>query len=137
MAVALDSDALIAFLDRSDALHKPADAHIRSLSESQAFWVSVITYAEVLTGARLGHHDMETISGFFGNFVSRVVPTDVRVADRAAELRADNRYLKMPDALIVATADVEEGVELLLTGDKKLARIEGLDCEVRVLRPPA
>lgn len=57
MAVVLDSDAVVGFLDRDDALHTAADAAIRDVIGEHRILVSAVTYAEVLTGARLGHHD--------------------------------------------------------------------------------
>jgi hypothetical protein len=36
-----------------------ADAAIRELVRTERLLVSVVTYAEVLTGAQLGHHDEE------------------------------------------------------------------------------
>lgn len=63
MAVVLDSGAVVGFLDRDDALHDAADAAVRDLVRRQRLLVSVVTYAEVLTGARLGHHDEDHVRG--------------------------------------------------------------------------
>jgi predicted nucleic acid-binding protein len=136
VAVVLDSDAVVGFLDRSDALHKTADAAIRKLAAKQPIRVSVITYAEVITGAQLGHHDEERVRGFFAEVVSRIVPVSVEIADRAAELRARAIALKIPDALIVASAETEPEVDLLLSGDRDLAKLRGLRCKVRLLSTP-
>lgn len=131
--VALDSDAVVGFLDRSDGLHQAADATIRELAVEHRLAVSVITYAEVLTGVRLGHHSEEKVAGFFREAVSEIFPVKIEVADRASALRARNRSLRMPDALIVATADLEPGVNLLLTGDQGILKVKGLDCDIRLL----
>lgn len=136
MAVVLDSDAVFGFLDRSDALHKAADAAIRKLAAKQPILVSVITYAEVITGARLGHHDEERVRGFFAEVVSRIVPVSVEIVDVAAELGARAKALKMPDALIVASAETEPEVDLLLSGDRDLAKLRSLRCKVRLLSTP-
>jgi hypothetical protein len=61
------------------------------------------------------------------------VPVDVDIADRAAELRAGTKSLQMPDTLIVATADLDSEVALLLTGDRAVSRLKGLRCDVRLL----
>ncbi len=137
MAVVLDSDALVGFLDRSDALHEAADAAVRELAAKQPILVSVITYAEVTTGAKLGHHDERRVSGFFAEVVSGVIPVSVEIADRAAELRSRAKSLKLPDALIVASAESEPEVELLLSGDRDLAKLRGLRCDVRLLSAAA
>jgi predicted nucleic acid-binding protein len=92
-----------------------------------------VTYAEVMTGARLGHHDEAAVGGFFAELISAVLPVDVVVADRAAELRSRFRSLRMPDALILASADNEPGVELIITADQQMAEVSGLTCTVRLL----
>lgn len=133
MAVVLDSNVVIGFLDRSDDLHDAADATVRELLGSHRLFVSVITYAEVLTGARLGHHDERHAAGFFSDLVSSVVPVDVAIGDCAARLRAETKALSMPDALIAATAEVGDEVELLVSGDSTVARAKALGCPVRLL----
>lgn len=133
MGVVLDSDAVVGFLDGADALHEAADAAIRDLVREQRLLVSVVTYAEVLTGARLGHHDEDRVTGFFTELISGVLPVDVAVADKAADLRAESKSLRMPDALILATADIDPEVELMVTGDVKIAKVPDLSCQVRLL----
>jgi len=134
VAVVLDSGAVIGFLDRRDALHEAADASIRELVRESPLTVSAVTYAEVLTGVRLGHHAEEAVKGFFTDLISAVHSVDVAVADRAAELRAASKALRMPDALILATAETVPEVELLVTGDAGMARAPGIGCAVRLLR---
>ncbi len=133
MAVVLDSDVLVGFIDRSDALHEAADAALREIAATQPLFVSVLTYAEVLAGARIGHHSPAQVGGFFEDVVSQVIPVDVEIADRAASLRAGARALKMPDALIVASAETHPAVELLLSADRDRAKLRDLRCEVRHL----
>lgn len=133
MAVVLDSDAVVGFLDRDDALHDAADTAIRDLVREQRLIVSVVTYAEVLTGARLGHHDEEHVKGFFAGLISEVLPVDVAVADMAAELRSRRKSLKMPDALILASAEIHPEIDLIVTGDIQVAKVSRLSCKVRLL----
>lgn len=134
MAVVLDSDAVVGFLDREDAIHKTADAAIRELIREQRLLVSAVSYAEVLTGARLGHHDEDQVQGFFAQLISEVLPVDLAVADKAAELRSRLKSLRMPDALILATAETSPDVDLIVTGDAHVPKVPGLDCAVRLLR---
>ena len=115
--ILLDSAAVAWFLDGGDALHAAADARIRALAGRELLVVSVITYAGLHTGANLGHHARSTIGGFFAELIDEVHPVDIAVAERAAELRAQTS-LKMPDALILATADVHQ-VDLVETGDAR------------------
>jgi predicted nucleic acid-binding protein len=133
VAVVLDSDAVVGFVDGTDALHGAADAAVRDIAGKQRLVVSVVTYAEVVTGARIGHHDLDAVAGFLADVISRIVPVDVEIADRAAELRAGTRSLRMPDALIVATAELDPEADVLLTGDRQVAKLRGLGCDVRLL----
>jgi predicted nucleic acid-binding protein len=133
VAVVLDSDAVVGFLDRDDALHEAADTAIRDVIGEHRILVSAVTYAEVLTGARLGHHDEVAVGGFFTELISAILPVDVAVADRAADLRSRFNSLRMPDALILASADTEASVELIITGDQQIAKVSGLSCTVRLL----
>ena len=133
MAVVLDSGVVVGFLDRGDALHGAADAAIRELVRGQRLLASVVTYAEVLTGARLGHHDEGDVAGFFAGLLSGVLPVDVDVADKAADLRARVKSLRMPDALILATAETDPDVDLIVTGDRQLTKVSGLRVGVRLL----
>jgi predicted nucleic acid-binding protein len=134
VAVVLDSDAVVGFLDRQDALHDAADVAIRELVSEQRLLVSVVTYAEVLTGAALGHHDEDQVRGFFAKLISEVLPVDMTVADKAAEFRSRLKPLRMPDALILATAETNPNVDLLVTGDAQVSKVRGLDCAIRLLR---
>lgn len=134
MAVVLDSGVVIGFLDRQDALHDAADAAVRELARAQRMVASVVTYAEVLTGARLGHHSEDHVAGFFRGLLSAVLPIDVAVADAAADLRSRFKSLRMPDALILATAETDPDVDLIVTGDQQLTKVSGLRVKVRLLR---
>jgi predicted nucleic acid-binding protein len=136
VAVVLDSAAVIAFLDRRDALHDVADEAIRELIAKHRFYISAATLTEVLTGAYLEHHDEAVVRGFLADLVSGILPVEEEGAERAARIRADHR-LPTPDALILATADVQPDVEIVLTGDARMAAVEGLACRVDLLRPPA
>ena len=134
MAVALDSDAVVAFLDADDALHGAADAAIRELIAGHRFFASAVTFAEVLTGAYLRHHDEEIVRGFFDDLVAEIMPAEAATAERAARLRAAHKALRMPDALILAAADGHPEVDVVLSGDAGLGSVRGLSCRVSLLR---
>jgi predicted nucleic acid-binding protein len=134
VAVVLDSGVVVGFLDRQDALHDAADAAVRELVRGQRMLASVVTYAEVLTGARLGHHNEDDVAGFFAGLLSAVLPVDVAVAEKAADLRSRVKVLRMPDALILATAETDPEVDLIVTGDQRLSKVSGLRVNVRLLR---
>jgi len=134
VAVVLDSAAVVAFLDQDDALHGAADDAIRKLIAEHRFFASAVTFAEVLTGAHLQHHDEEVVRGFFDDLVAEILPVEAVTAERAARLRADHRSLRMPDALILATADGHPDVDVVLTGDSAFKSVRGLSCRVNLLR---
>jgi predicted nucleic acid-binding protein len=134
----LDSVAVAAFLDRDDAFHAAADTRIRQLAGRDTLIVSVITYAELLTGARLGHHERSAVRGFFSQLIDEVHSVDRAVAERAADLRSQKPSLKMPDALILATADLHHA-DLVVTADDRWPGV-GISSRVELLaagEPPA
>jgi predicted nucleic acid-binding protein len=114
----LDSSVIAGFLDRDDPLHPAADRRLRELAGHERLVVSVITYAEMLTGAGVGHHDLGVVAGFFVSLIDEIIEVDPAIAERAADLRTEHRALRMPDALILATA-VAAGVDLIITGDRR------------------
>jgi predicted nucleic acid-binding protein len=134
VAVVLDSAAIVAFLDRDDALHAAADTAIRELVTEQRLVASAVTFAEILTGAHLLHHDEALVRGFFADLISEILPVEIATAERAAQLRSGQKAMRMPDALILAAADTHPQVDVLLTGDSGLAPVRGISCRVSLLR---
>lgn len=132
--ILLDSTAIVGFLDADDALHGVVVAKFRDIVGSQPFAASVVSYAEVMTGAALGHHSTELVEGFFETFVSEIFPVDLPVASRAAALLGVLTSLRMPDALILATADVHSEVDTVICCDKDWTKIR-LRCRVERLQP--
>jgi predicted nucleic acid-binding protein len=118
VVVLLDSAVVAGFLDRDDAFHAAADARMRQLAGRDQIIVSVITYAELLTGAGVGHHAETAVHGFFAKLVDEIHDVDRAVAERAAQLRIAKASLRMPDALILATADVHEAA-VIITAERR------------------
>jgi predicted nucleic acid-binding protein len=132
--ILLDSTVIVGFLDADDALHAASVARLRELAAEDSFAASIVGYAEVMTGVRLGHHPEDRVSDFFEALIRELIPVDRAAADRAAELRAGRRSLRMPDALILASADLHEEVDLVLCGDGDWLKIGGLRCAVELVR---
>lgn len=132
--ILLDSTVIVGFLDDDAALHEAAVAGVRSAVTSHALVASVVSYAEVMTGVALGHHPEEAVTGFFESLVKDLLPVDRSVAARAARLRGARRSLRMPDALILATADLHDEVDVVLCADGDWPKIKGLACRVKMLR---
>jgi predicted nucleic acid-binding protein len=134
VAVALDTSAVVGFLDQGDDLHVAARAAIsRILGARQRLVISAVAYAEVLTGAKLGRQDETGVRQFFSDFAIEVLAVDRVASERAAELRAGRRSLQLADALLLASAELEKGVDRLLSGDRRLAKIDTDDLSVDLL----
>lgn len=133
--ILLDSTIIVGFLDADDALHTATVARFRDLVGTEPLAASVISYAEVMTGVLLGHHSPDAVEGFFDAFVRDLLPVDRAVAGRAAELRGDRASLAMPDALILATADLHPDVDAVLCADAQWPKVKGLSPTVELLRP--
>jgi predicted nucleic acid-binding protein len=71
---------------------------------------------------------LSTYDSFFARSSLAVIEIGVAIVDRATELRA--KYgLKTPDSIHAATA-MEEHADLILTGDRDLARCGGIIVQV-------
>jgi predicted nucleic acid-binding protein len=124
----LDTGVVIGFLDADDAFHASAHAALVALVREDAFFcMAAVSYAELLTGVGLGHHDRTVVEGFLDDFSVAIVPIDHDVAAEAARIRCAHTApaahggrrptIKMPDALILATAAVTDGIERVLVAD--------------------
>jgi predicted nucleic acid-binding protein len=119
--VALDADLLIAFLDPGDAQHERAVTELRPrLRAGDELLIGATVYAEVILRP-LQQQNEATVDGFLDAAGVRFVPVDRGIARRAARLRADHRALRLPDAMSLATALVNDAI--LHTLDKKLSRV--------------
>lgn len=115
----LDAGIVIAALDASDAHH---GASVRALREARelgdALVVPASAYAEALVGpSRRGDEAVGTVDAFLDALPAAVEPATREVAREAAALRARHgRALRLPDALVLATATVA-GADQVLTTD--------------------
>jgi hypothetical protein len=132
--ILLDSTVIVGFLDADDALHEATVARFKEIVGSQAFVASVISYAEIMTGVSLGHHSQKNVDGFFEALIRDLLPVDRPVAARAATLRGKRKSLSMPDALILATADLQLEIETVICADGDWPKVKGLSCKVELLK---
>jgi predicted nucleic acid-binding protein len=130
----LDSAAVIGFLNPHDALFVSAKDAVQSAGGRGRLIASVVTLAEVLTGAKVGHHPVGPARGLFADMISELVPVTAAVAETASSLRAAHRWMRLPDALILASA-VIGGASHVITGDRRWLEIRGLDLKTHVLAP--
>jgi len=89
---------IVGFLDADDALHNATVAKFKEIVGSRPLAVSVISYAEVMTGVSLGPHPKEGVDGLFDAFVKDLLPVDRPVATRYAPFRfgRGRRFLDRP-----------------------------------------
>lgn len=123
--VVLVASAILALFDPKDELHASAAGAVRRHRAARAqFILPASVLAEVLIGAaRRGDDELntrrqQTIAAF-----GKPVPVDEEVAVTAASLRAHHRALRLPDALVLATA-TRVDADTVLTGDKNWSRID-------------
>ena len=132
--ILLDSTVIVGFLDADDAHHAATVARFKEIAGSHPLVASIISYAEVMTGVSLGHHPQQNVDGFFDALVADLLPVDRPVAARAATLRGERKSLSMPDALILATADLQPEIETVLCADCDWPKVKGLSCKVELCR---
>lgn len=120
--VVLDASVIIAFLDPDDALHHAA---VEALSEHQhdELLIPLTVHAEILVAPyRRGAEAVTEVESFLADFAIRIEGMTPAIAQAAAQLRSASRSLRLPDALVLATADELEA-DRVLTGDASWARI--------------
>lgn len=121
----LDASVLIGLLDAADAHHQRAVDDVEAADEASTELVAPASaYSEALVAfarvERIG--DAREAIAAMG---IRVAPLDARTAERAAELRARHYRLRLPDAIVLATAHELGGG--LLSYDERLARYGSVD----------
>lgn len=115
----LDAGIVIAALDASDAHHAAAVGALRDAhAAGDALVVPASAYAEALVGpSRKGAVAIGVVDAFLDALPAGVEPVSREVAREAAALRAAHgRALRLPDALVLATA-VAIDADLVLTTD--------------------
>lgn len=120
--VVLDASVIIGFLDPEDTLH---EACVTALSEHHQddLRISASVYAEILVAPyRTGAEAVTALESFLSDLGVKVEPIGAPIARAAAELRSACKGLRLPDALVLATAD-ELDADVVLTGDASWAKV--------------
>jgi predicted nucleic acid-binding protein len=116
----LDASVVLALLVPTDSHHQLAQAEVRRRRADRA---DLVLPASVLAEVLVGVYRTDPGRGaarrgqLLAAFRLRVLDADV--ADAAARLRAQHPSLRLPDALVLATAEVEDGEAL--TADRRWA----------------
>ncbi|MGA8922291.1 MAG: PIN domain-containing protein [Candidatus Dormiibacterota bacterium] len=112
--IVVDASVVIALLDPADALNPGAQRALELVAAADLA-IPASALAETLVApARAGK--LEQARGSIRALELRVADTGEEVAVEAARLRAGHRSLRLPDALVLATAEVL-GADVVLTGD--------------------
>ena len=129
-SVAVDGGLIIALFDASDAHHAWSVEQIQEIVTARhVIVISALTVAEVLVRpAQAGAAD--AVRADLMSLRPRIVDVDADIAARAAELRASRSRLRLPDAIIVATALFVQ-CDYLVTTDQRMANAAD-DIPVRV-----
>jgi predicted nucleic acid-binding protein len=104
--VVLDASVVIALLDARDP-HHPAAVTALGRAREETLVLPASAYAEVLVDPwRRGRDAVAVVRELVADLGMRIQPLTADVAERAAQLRAEHGSLRLPDALVLATADV-------------------------------
>jgi len=119
--VILDASVLIGLLDTADAHHRAAVDDVEAADHAgHALHLPASAYSEVLVAFARADRVSDARNAIANMGIS-ITPLTAAIAGRAARLRADHDRLRLPDALVLATAQQMDAQ--LLTYDQQLARI--------------
>lgn len=120
----IDAGVVIGFLDHNDAHHLTAEQALRDIVDrNDQIVLAASAFAEALVApSRSGTDAVATVRELIDRVPIHVSPLDDKTAIVAAELRARHRTIKLPDALVVATAIVLAADHLVTTDRKWPAR---------------
>lgn len=123
--VIVDSGVMLGVLDDRDAHHVAATRALRECrARGDRVVVPVTVFTEILVGAsRLGEAAVRLTESFVDTVADEVTVVDREVGRRAAALRARHRALRLPDALVLATAETAVA-DRILTADHAWARYD-------------
>ncbi len=129
----LDAGVIIAFLDADDSHHDAATSALAdALDQADRLSIAASALAECLVGpARRSAKAVELVRTAIGRLPASVVALDGEIATRAAVLRARHRTLKLPDALVIATADTT-CADRLITTDRKWPTAKAMKLAVTI-----
>ncbi len=115
--IVVDAGVLIALFDAEDAHHLAARTILRAAEPAEVMVVPASAYAELMVlPFRLGSEAVSQADAFVDSLPARVEPASRAIAAAAAELRARfGRRLRLPDALVLATAVVLDADRVITT----------------------
>lgn len=116
----LDAGVIIGFLDSNDAHHPAALGALRDARDrNDRLILPASAFAEILVGPhRKGAKAIAAVQALVQRVPLEIHPLDADIALAAAALRARHGSLKLPDALVIATAD-DLHADHLVTTDRR------------------
>ncbi|MEO8264060.1 MAG: PIN domain-containing protein [Ilumatobacteraceae bacterium] len=116
----LDAGVIIGFLDADDAHHQKSRAALTgAVQNGDRLALAASALAECLVGpARRGELAIHLVRNLVDRLPISIIPLDAEIATTAARLRAARRALRLPDALVIATA-IDRAADQLITTDRK------------------
>jgi len=122
-ALILDASVLIGLLDTADVHHDRSIHDVEAADrEGQRLLLPASAYSETLVAFARAARLEDARQAIMAMGVA-VVPLTETIAERGAELRARHKGLRLPDAIVLATAR-ELGGELL-SYDRRLSELAG------------
>lgn len=122
-ALILDASVLIGLLDTADTHHDRAVGDVEAADrEGRRLLLPASAYSETLVAFARARRLEEARQAITAMGITIVSLTDT-IAERAAELRARHSRLRLPDAIVLATAQEMGGS--LLSYDRKLSQRAG------------
>lgn len=133
----LDAGVVIGFLDEDDVHHRGArEVLVQAADEGDHLAMAASALAECLVGpARHGDAAIDVVRTLIERLPAEVANLDAVTATAAARLRAQHPELRLPDALVIATAAVA-GADRLVTTDSRwpTAKAMGLTLTIQLLQ---
>jgi predicted nucleic acid-binding protein len=132
----LDAGVVIGLLDADDTHHGAAtDALAQARLAGDRLAMAASAFAECLVGpSRSGERAVTVVRELVDRLPILIVPLDADTAAVAAGLRARHRRLRLPDALVLATAAQHRADRLVTTDRGWPTRSDlGLDLEIAAL----
>jgi predicted nucleic acid-binding protein len=122
-ALILDASVLIGLLDTADSHHDCAIDDVEAADRNgQQLLLPASAYSETLVAFARARRLDEARQAIAAMGITVVSLTDT-IAERAAELRARHDRLRLPDAIVLATAQELGG--RLLSYDRRLSQLAG------------
>lgn len=132
----LDAGVVIGLLDATDTHHESATETLAGVVRSgDRLAMAASAFAECLVGpARRGERAIATVDDLFVRLPIDLVLLDADIARTAARIRAKHTTLRLPDALVIASAAHAEA-DRLITTDRRwpTARKLGLSTVITTL----